>query len=577
MGDQLIDWLIANDVKYVFVGPGTNHQYGFIDALYRRREEIDTVLVRHEAMAPMMAEGWYRATGEPGVFHVGGGPGLANAVLGVMSAYTCGSSIIGITGEVHRDFWGRGGMQELQTKTWAQGHRVLEPMVKRYWQISNPRKLPEVENQAYSALKTGRPGPVLLDIPMDLWDAPVEVAAETTGNHLPTGRPFPDPSAVERAVSLLMSARRPVILAGGGVVSAAATADLVRLAEALSAPVVTSNNGKSAISADHPLASGSVSAVASSRGFETVREADLILALGTRFHEWTTSGWKRDLPFAFPPTQLIQVDIVAEELGRYYPIEIGIEADLRHTLGALVTAVRGQPGEPSSEDRRAKLAERRRSEHGRLAELAAIDSVPIVTVRVLKALREALGHDAILLPDAGDNGSFFDNLWECFEPGTYIRDNGMHAMGFACAAALGVKLAKPERDVVVVTGDGCMTQANWVLGTAAEYGISARFVVLNNGGLGGGLAAQTGVFGGRELATRFEHHAKDERYSQDFALLAKSYGVQGVRVEQPDEIAPAIEQMLAAEGPALVDIVTDINVHPESAGRMWLTAASDAT
>jgi len=570
---ELIDLLVARGVRYIFVGPATNHQFAFLDALYERSAQISAILVRHEAMAPLMAEGWFRATGEPGVFHVGAGPALANAVVGVMSAYTCGSAIIGISGQVHSDFWGRNGMQELQSKTWAEGHRILEPTLKRYWQVTNPRKISEVVNQAFSAATTGRPGPVLIDVPMDLWEMPIEIDPVSAGNHLPTGRPAGAREALDRAVDLLQSAQRPVILAGGGVLVSRASTQLVRLAERVGAAVVTTVNGKSSIAADHPLAAGPIAAVGTTGAFETVREADLVLALGTRFHEWVTSGWEPGLPFAFPPARLIQVDIEPQEIGRYYPVEVGIQGDIREVLDGLLERLdeRHVTSDFASSPRALALSERRERQVAAICRFADSSAVPIRPERILVALRSALPRDAILLPDAGNNGSLFDNLWDSYEPGTYVRDNGMHAMGYAPMAALGIKLAKPDREVVVVTGDGCMAQVNWVLGTAAEYHIPVKFVVLNNSGLGGGVSAQRGVFGGRFLGTRFEYHMKDEPYSQDFSLLAASYGVESMRVDNPGEVENAVATMLATEGPYVIDFVTALDAVPEGAGRMWIS------
>jgi acetolactate synthase-1/2/3 large subunit len=185
-----------------------------------------------------------------------------------------------------------------------------------------------------------------------------------------------------------------------------------------------------------------------------------------------------------------------------------------------------------------------------------------------------LPRDAIVMPDAGNHSSLFQNSWDVYEPKTYIGDNGIHAMGYAPAAALGVKLGCPTQDVVAVTGDGSMTQVNWVLATAAEYDIPVKFVVLNNSALGSMVAVQENAFDGRVLCTRFIDHASREPYVQDFSLLAKSYNVASSRITEPGDIRSAIDAMLKQEGPYLLEVMSELHASPEGAGTMWVSAKS---
>jgi acetolactate synthase-1/2/3 large subunit len=523
-----------------------------------------------------MAEGWFRATGKVGVFHVGAGPGLANTVIGVMSAYTCGSGIMGISGQAHTDFWGRNAMQEIQGKTYAEGHRILEPIVKRYWQVSNPRQITNVLNQAYSTALTGRAGPVLIDVAMDLFEKECESDDPRPGNHRPTGTPAGDPAALQQAFELLLKAKTPVMLCGRGVVAAEAWAEAKEVAERFSMPVVTTFNGKSAIPADHPLAVGPVGVPGIATANEALRGADLVLALGTRFTEWSTSSWKRGLPFDFSGARLIQVDIVPDEIGRYYPVAVGIQGDLKHVLGAWVDAARSDapPSNAAASEFASRIRTARDEERRRLRRWDACDDVPIRPERVLGELREMLPRDAIVMPDAGNHSSLFQNSWDVYEPKTYIGDNGIHAMGYAPAAALGVKLGCPKQEVVAVTGDGSMTQVNWVLATAAEYDIPVKFVVLNNSALGSMVAVQENAFDGRVLCTRFIDHSSREPYVQDFSLLAKSYNVASSRITEPGGIRSAIDVMLKQEGPYLLEVMSELHASPEGAGTMWVSARS---
>lgn len=572
VAQAIIDRLVAEGSKYIFVGPPTSHELGFVNALFDRQDEITPVLVRHEAMAPLMAEGWYRATGKPGAFHVGAGPALANTVMGVMSAYTCGSAIIGISGQAHTRYWGWNAMQEVQGKTYAEGHRILEPVVKRYWQLADPQNITQVLNQAYSVALSGRPGPVLIDVPMNFWEEEGDFDDPETVQHRATGRPAGDPAAVSAAYELLRGAQSPVLLCGNGVIAGQAAADAVTLAERFSMPVLTTFNGKSAIPFDHPLLMGAVGAFGSQNSSETLAGADLVIALGTRFDEWTTSSWVPGMPFDFSETRLVQVDIVADEIGRYYPVTVGIQADVKHVLDAWLDL--GRTDDAASDaavERSGRLRAARDEERENQARMDTSDDVPLRPERVLRELRNVLPKDAIVIPDAGANASLCDNMWEAYEPGTYIRDTGSHAMGYAPAAALGVKLGQPDRDVVVVTGDGCMTQVNFVLATAAEYGIPVKFVILNNSALGSILAGQENAFGGRVLCSTFTHHDAGEQYQQDFSLMASSYRVESERVTDPADIGPALETMRKHDGPYVVDLVTEPRVAIPGPGGLWVT------
>lgn len=572
VANAIIDRIVAEGATYIFVGPPTSHELVFVDALNDRLDEITPILVRHEAMAPFMAEGWFRATGTPGVFHVGAGPSLANSVIGVMSAFTCGSAVIGISGSNHTGAWGRNAMQEIENRTYAEGHRILEPIVKKYWQVAHPEKIGDVLNHAYSVALSGRPGPVLLDVPMDLFEKECEVDDPAPARHRPSGRPAGDPRAVDDSYQLLLRSEAPVLLCGHGVVAGEASAEAIELAERFAMPVVTTFNGKSAIPADHPLAIGPIGALGTEPAFQAVREADLVVALGTRFDEWGTSTWTPGLPFDFSTTRLIQVDIVPDEIGRVYPVSVGIEGDVKHVLQAWVARARSAPvsSRDGSSDWVSRLQVLRDNERRRTQEYLTSSDRPVRPERVVAEMQKLLARDAILMPDAGAHGCFFDNAWDVYLPGTFIRDKGAQAMGYAPSAALGVKLGRPAQDVVVVAGDGCMTQANWVLATAAEYGIPVKFVIFNDSALGIGVATQEALFG-RTLCSEFTHHASGKPYTQDFALLAQSYQVEAARVTDPADVSSAIATMLSHDGPYLVDIVTEVGAVPQGPGGLWVT------
>ena len=564
----IVDFLVDRGVPYVFVGPPTNQQFAFLDALYDRTDRIRPILVRHEVQAPLMADGWFKATRRPGVFHVGTGPGIANTVLGVMSAYSCGAGIVGISGQVPTGLWGRNAMQEIQSRTWAEAHRILEPIVKRYWQVPAAGRLPDVLDQAFTTAVSGRPGPVLVDVPMDVMEADVD-AVEPTRSAVPSP-PSGDPDAVRTALELVRGASRAVILAGGGTAAAGASAEIVELAEAVGVPVVTTATGKGVIAADHPLALGAIGVMGAPAAMRAATEAQIILALGTRLTEWTTSSWTPGLPFDRSRTRLIQVDIDPGEIGRSFPAEIGIVGDVRRVLVQMLALVdRSTPPDPQ---RAAWVRELQAL--GDEREPATSSPPTPGTVRAdafIRTLRRVLPRDAIVLPDAGNHGSLMDRMWPAYEAGTYLVDKGTHAMGYAPCASLGVKLGRPERTVVVVTGDGCFTQVNWVLATAQEHSIDVKFVVIDDGALGGCVGAQEALFAGRVIATRFEVQSTGQPYRQDFVQLAAAYGVPATRINDASQADDAIRGMLAEPGPFLLVVESDPTVRPIGAGTIIVT------
>src|SRR4051812_45233487 len=334
----VVEYLVRQGVQIVAGIPG-HGSWALTDVLHERRDEIRTVQVMHEQSAVHLADGYYRATGHPILAFTSIGPGAANTVVGMGTAYVDSTAVALMTGSAHTYMRGHGLLQELERRHVADNPRIFEPVVKEWWQPSRTDELPFVLHRAWNAMLSGRPGPVLLDIPMDVQAESAEVRMPEPDEREATGRARPAADDVERAAALLREAKRPVIVAGGGVITSEASTAIVALAERLGAPVVTTWNGKGAIDETHDLAAQTIGDTASTCGNELTASADVLLSVGCRFTDWSASSYRKGVTFSIPPSALIQLDVDAREIGKNYPVAVPLVGDARAGLEDLLTAL----------------------------------------------------------------------------------------------------------------------------------------------------------------------------------------------------------------------------------------------
>ncbi|MFL5754783.1 MAG: thiamine pyrophosphate-binding protein, partial [Chloroflexota bacterium] len=338
----VVEYLVRQGVQIVAGIPG-HGSWALTDVLHERRDEIRTLQVMHEQSAVHLADGYYRATGRPILAFTSIGPGAANTVVGMGTAYVDSTAVALMTGSAHTYMRGHGLLQELERRHVADNPRIFEPVVKEWWQPSRVDELPFVLHRAWNAMVSGRPGPVLLDVAMDVQAEAADVVIPDPISREARGRVRPAEDDVERAAALLAGASRPVIVAGGGAISSDASTELTALAERLGAAVVTTWNGKGAIDETHPLAALTIGDTASSSGNELAASADVVLSVGNRFTDWSASSWRRGVTFSIPPTRLIQCDIDPREIGKNYPVDVGLVGDARATLTDLLAALGPTP------------------------------------------------------------------------------------------------------------------------------------------------------------------------------------------------------------------------------------------
>jgi acetolactate synthase-1/2/3 large subunit len=521
---------------------------GFLDALGKSR--IRYVSTRHEQIAAHAADGYARVTGKPGVVLTHLGPGLTNAATGVANAALDSIPMVVIAGDVPSYFYGRHPHQEVNLHQDADQFQIFRPFCKRVYRVDRVEDLPRIVERAFHLAQSGRPGPVLVDVPMDFFSA--DLAVDAFDKVPPEiAKPGLDGGTAARIVSALATAKRPVLYAGGGVLSGRATAELTALAEALEVPVAHTLMGKGCLHDAHPLLLGQTGFWGTPIANEKCRTADVVVAIGTRLAEANSSSWDTRFTFSIPPTRLIHIDADLAEIGRNYPTELGVAADAKLALAALVAAASGQ----RRADRgrlRDEIARGRKEFATNWAEQWSSDQFPLRPERILSELRRAAPEDAFIVTDVGWNKNGVGQQFPITVPGTFITPSGLATMGFGAAAALGVKIAMPQRHSIALIGDGGFCAANpSVIATAMEARLNVIWVVMDNAAFGT-IAGLESMHYGTAFGCVFECDGK--RYDVDYAAIAKGFGANGVRIESADQLGPALRQALAADKPTLIQV-----------------------
>ena len=561
----IVDFLIRQKVPYIF-GLCGHGILGLLDGLFDRQDEIRTISVHHESAAAFMAEAYFRVKQQPVATYTSCGPGSANLIVAVAAAFADSSAMINITGNVPTGQWNRGPFQE--TGRYFQGDFVsaMRPYVKRSFQPTRPDMLRLALRQAFALATNGRPGPVHIDVPLNVFVEPVPESSEAEAAECDANwaRPAGDPAAIAGAISLIEKAERPVIVAGHGVELSGAEPELLAFAEKLRIPVATTPFGKGVFDARHELSLGPTGRNGSYMGNAACRNADVILALGTRFDDRATSAWLPGFTYSFPPTKLIHVDIDPQELGRNFQPAIAIVGDAKLVLQQLLSASR--KAADSHQRWLTRIEGWRKRWHQATSPNRTSDAVPIRPERVVAELRKAVPGNGIVLADVGVHHNWLVSEWEASETRTFLQTWGFASMGFGVSGPLGAKLAARDRPVVAVCGDGGFVMNPGAVLTAVEYSIPVVWLVWNNHGYCAIRDQQLGYFGqNRELATSFTD-SNGHLFSADYALMARSMGAEGHLVEKPEHLAGQLEAAIASERPTVLDVRIEREARPISTG-----------
>jgi len=537
--EAILRALAAENVEYVFGLPGADAFYDFLGD----RPEIQPILVREESSGAFMAMGYARASGKVGVCYASAGPGVANLIPGILEAQSACLPVIALGGASSQENAGMGAFQEADQISW------MRPITKWWERITAPERVPWVMNRAFFLARTGKPGPIYIEIPKDIG---------TRRGKVPEYRPAltpprwsADPKALEGAAALLIEAKQPVLVAGGGALSAGAFEELKELAELLSAPVLTTPCGRGIIAEDHPLAFGQVGLYFNPLGEKIYGKADLLLTIGSRNEDFQ-SGRQGFFP---PGAKYLQIDIDPFEIGRNWIPEVAMVGDAKLILADLVARVKADlKGKKRGEERMAKLLEAKTEYEAQVRRECHDDSVPLKTKRIVRELNEVFGKGTLLVQENGsqDLWSYYSPYYKVFDGDRCVAPGEQTCMGMAVAAAIGAKLARPEKKVVCTTGDGAFQMFMKELPTAVQYRAPVTYVVLNNFSLGWTRFSQN-KRKGRSIATEFTAQP-------DFVKVAQACQCHGERIESPGEIRPALERARRAneEGKtAVLEFIVD--------------------
>jgi len=517
-GQALAKSLYREGVRVIFGLPGVQ-LYHMMDGLYDE-PGIRFITVRHEQATTYMADGYARASGEIGTALMVPGPGLLNASAGIATAYSASSPVLVVSGQIERDHIGgdRGMLHEVNDQLDA-----IKPVTKWAHRILDPAEVPEAVHQAFHHLKNGRPRPVEIEIPPETLAevADVELLEPEAPRTVAASK-----DQIEAAAEALAGASNPLIWAGGGVISSQGSEALTKLAEHLQAPVVTTAEGKGAISDHHPLALGALwlrnDTIASKDNGH-----DVILAVGTRL---VTSQW-------LDGQRVVQIDVDPEELGRNYENTLRVEGDARLTMEAILTAVAAKM--PARSDRSAQVAAQK-----------AQRSNDIIKVEpqgeLLQAVRNAMPEDGILISGMTQLGYYSRAHYPVYEPRTFITSSYSGNLGYAYPTALGAKVAQPGKAVVCLSGDGGFMFNSQEMATAVQHNINVVVVVFNDNAFGNVKRDQMNQFNGRTIGA--------DLHNPDFVKLAEAYGAKGFLANGPAELESTLKEALTLDSPVLIEV-----------------------
>jgi acetolactate synthase-1/2/3 large subunit len=537
--DLLIESLIEHGTEHIFGVPGAAVLTLF-DKLYDA--PIRTILTRHEQGAGHMADGYARATGRPGVCVATSGPGATNLVTAIATAYADSVPMIAVTGQVKTHLIGNDAFQE------ADMTGITRPITKHNYLVKDIADLPRTMAEAFHIATTGRPGPVLVDIPADVTGAEAEGEYDATPR-LPGYRPTVagHPGQIRRAAEAINAAERPVLYVGGGVITAGASGELLALAHKAGLPVTTTLMALGAFPEDDPLSLHMLGMHGTAYANYAVTHCDLLIAVGARFDDRITG--KID-EFA-PDAKIIHIDVDPSSVGKNVRVDIPVVGDARHILAALLPLVQEQALSAWLE----RITEWKRTHPLRYER----DNGDLKPQAVIEALSEATGGDAVVATDVGQH-QMWAALHYCYRhPRSFLSSGGLGTMGFGLPAAIGAQFGRPEAEVFLITSDGSLQMNIQEMATAVEHRLPIRIVLLNNGYLG--------------MVRQWQELFFDRRYSHthlaggnpDFVRLAEAYGARGMRVDHPADVAAALEEARSTQdGPVLIDFRTapEENVFP---------------
>ncbi len=532
-GSQLlINKLKENGVKTIFGYPG-GVLLPFYDALYE--SDIEHILVRHEQAAAHAADGYARASGQVGVCLATSGPGATNVTTGVATAHMDSSPVVVLTGQVPTQAIGTDMFQEVDTIG------ITMPISKHNYQPRTPDKIVEAIDKAFYIASTGRPGPVVIDLPRNALEEDINIDEFDINTEIPGYKPTKKGNIkqIKKAIEVINNSKKPLILAGGGVILSNASEELLEFATLTNIPVCTTLMGKGSISEEHPLGLGMIGMHGIETTNKALTECDCLIAIGCRFSDRSVSNSKL---FA-PDATIIQIDVDPAEIGKTISIDIPIVGDAKLTLTEFINQVES----PDRSNWTSHISQIRQDNQPEMS----FDNIPLKPQQCIKEIMEAVTENTIITTDVGQNQMWMAHYYKTRNPRTFISSGGLGTMGFGLPAAIGAQFAKPEENVLSIVGDGGFQMVIQELATIKENDLPIVTCVLNNNYLG--MVAQ--------LQRLFNDHVYQTKFTQnpDFVQIAKAYGINGVKVEKPGELKETIQNALKEREATVIDVAIDGN------------------
>jgi acetolactate synthase-1/2/3 large subunit len=559
-----VDFLAGEGVPYILGIPG-HGVMGLFDAIRKaeRQGRIKYIQVKHEQAAAAIADGYFRISGKPLASFASIGPGTLNSCIGLATAYVDSSAFLQLCGDTHVHMKGVGVLQEVERYQDSNIIRALEPLTKRCWRAESAEQLPKIMRRAFGLMTNGRPGPCAVMLPMDVQCAPWD-DKPLKMDYAIESMPCAGPESVAQAVRLMKEAKRPVILAGAGALKAKAGELIEKLAEAWGAAMVSTLAAKGVVAETHPQYGFHTGSKGTPVGIELCRNADVILAVGTRFADETTCSYRKGVSFNFPDTKLIHIDIDAGEIGKNYSADVGIVADLRDALIKIKEAY----GEgPKKEDYLNEISRLKKEWAEQLKAFRSAKTGKITISQLIGEMNEYLPEDTIITTSSGNTQAQLFQEYCYKQRYCNLTTGGFSTMGWAFPAAMGAKLACPDRPVAALLGDGDFLMVMQEMVTMAQYDIPVVVILADNSGWMAIKDLQIDAYGSdKAFGNDFERDGKP--YSPDFVKAAEAFGIRAERISKREECREAFKRAFDSNKPYLihVDVCRD---HPYSGGKAF--------
>ncbi len=566
-GEIVVKKLNAEGVPYILGIPG-HGVLGLFDAIRKADEKgkIKYIQVKHEQAATAIADGYYRIKKEPLAVFASIGPGTLNLGIGLGTAYADSTPFLALCGDTHVHMSGVGVLQELERYKDSNILRSLEPLSKRVWRAESARQLSRIVGNAFREMTGGRKGPCVIALPMDVQSEYAEYGAAVEAAE-PSFSPAASPEAIEKAIALMKTAKRPVILAGGGAMNSGAGDVIVKLAEKWGAGIITTLAAKGTVAENHPQYCFHTGSKGTVIGLEVASKADVILALGTRFADETTCSYRKGVAFNFPDTKLIQVDIDAHELGKNYKADVGIIANAKDAAEKILDNFGDFKVNKAYLD---EIKELRKKWFEYVDGNRKGGTRKLTISKMIGVLNKELPDDTIIATSSGNTQAQLFQEYCYKKPNCNLTTGGFSTMGWAFPAAMGAKLAAPERPVVALVGDGDFMMVMQELSTMAQYNIPIIVIVADNSGWMAIKDLQIDVLGeDAAFGNDFEQNGK--KYDPDFAAIAEAFHIKSYRADGKESFASALKDALEvtkAGKPAFIH-ATVSNEYPYSGGKAF--------